>query len=90
MRIVLSWRQINVYVLLYFLTAIIASAGWFNREFGQVDLDQILYHVEMMPSSISLSDAGFIQNAIDNCLLAPFAYASVSYTHLTLPTIYSV
>jgi len=77
MRSVLSWRQINVYLLLYLLTAIIASAGWFNREFGQVDLDQILYHVEMMPSSIRLSDSGFIQNAIDNCLLAPFAYALI-------------
>jgi phosphoglycerol transferase len=65
------------FFLLYVLAVLVSTGNWFVRRFGRVDLDQVLYHLQQSPGALVQADGALVRNAIENCVLAPLAYAAL-------------
>ncbi len=70
---------------LYLLLALVSTANWFNRRFGRVEIEQVLFHLQQSSEGLFSADAGLVAGGIRNGLQAPVAYAAfVIALYLTL------
>ncbi len=68
-------RYVRYFLSLYAFAVLLASANWFHRFFGAVELDQLLFHLQLPRSALLSADRSLVNSAVRNCLLAPIAYA---------------
>ncbi|GAB2579445.1 hypothetical protein GCM10027034_07860 [Ramlibacter solisilvae] len=64
-------RRFLQILLLYLLLFVICGAHWFVRKFGQVEPEQLLYHLQEAPAAMVWSNHALARNFIVNVVLAP-------------------
>lgn len=62
---------------LHVLVTLISAANWFARKFGQVEWDQILYHLQRGSESLLAADTSLVRSGLDNILVSPPAYTAL-------------
>jgi len=65
------FRRLLQALLLFLLLFVICGARWFVRKFGQVEPDQLLYHLQQAPAAMLWSNQALARNFIVNVVLAP-------------------
>lgn len=58
----------------FLLFALATGALWFNRNFGQIDADQVFYHLQQSPAGLFKSSTGLVRGALTDVVLASMAY----------------
>lgn len=71
-----AWGKLACIGSLYLLLALASIANWFQRRFGRVEIDQILFHLQQPSDGLFTADAQLVASGIRNGLQAPAAYTA--------------
>lgn len=74
------WRALRAALSvasLYLLLLVASAARWLQRQFGAVDVDQFLYHLQHHGSGLLSADTDLVRSALRNVLAAPVAYTAL-------------